>query len=249
MARESNSPGKVWSSPSDVPAAPPLRHHQRQPGLRGSQSFGAPPPKKAKAVPVPAPGLECPAVLRNAEAEETLLCGPDWPRWRWSWKPLRGAPSQVGGAATGELAEALKAQTAAIVEALASGRGGQSSITTVKTDVAWPTLTDDKSDARHVVAQLSTFLVAPVFWDVRKGSRIIVDEAMTTAAAAASAVIEEAGLGAAGRPGRGLCPGSGFTVGLLICPLAFGPKASQPPCPYVSWKYSADPTCGQRSYL
>ena len=42
-------------------------------------------------------------------------------------------------------------QTAAITEALASGRGGQSSITTVKTDVAWPTLTDDKSDARDVV--------------------------------------------------------------------------------------------------
>ena len=43
---------------------------------------------------------------------------------------------------------------------------------------------------------LSLALVAPVFWDVHKGSRIIVDEAMTTAAAAASAVIEEAGLGA-----------------------------------------------------
>ena len=42
----------------------------------------------------------------------------------------------------------MKAQTAAITEALASGRGGQSSITTVKTDVA---LTDDKSDARDVV--------------------------------------------------------------------------------------------------
>ena len=43
------------------------------------------------------------------------------------------------------------AQTAAITEALSSGRGGQSSITTVKTDVAWPTLTDDKSGARDVV--------------------------------------------------------------------------------------------------
>ena len=47
-----------------------------------------------------------------------------------------------------------------------------------------------------VVYILSLALVAPVFWDVHKGSRIIVDEAMTTAAAAASAVIEEAGLGA-----------------------------------------------------
>ena len=47
-----------------------------------------------------------------------------------------------------------------------------------------------------VVYIMSLALVAPVFWDVHKGSRIIVDEAMTTAAAAASAVIEEAGLGA-----------------------------------------------------
>ena len=45
-----------------------------------------------------------------------------------------------------------------------------------------------------VVYILSLALVAPVY--VHKGSRIIVDEAMTTAAAAASAVIEEAGLGA-----------------------------------------------------
>ena len=67
---------------------------------------------------------------------------------------LSGAPTvepSKSGAATGKLAEALKAQTAAITEALASGRGGQSSITTVKADVAWPTLTDDKSDARDVV--------------------------------------------------------------------------------------------------
>ena len=51
----------------------------------------------------------------------------------------------------GELAAALTAQTAAITEALSLSRGGQSSISTVKADVAWPTLTDDKSDARDVV--------------------------------------------------------------------------------------------------
>ena len=95
-----------------------------------------------------------------------------------------------------------------------------------------------------VVYILRLALVAPVFWDVHKGSRIIVDEAMTTAAAAASAVIEEAG-----RPGRGLRPGSGLAVGLLFCPLALGQEASQPPCPYVSWKHGAGPACGQRSYL
>ena len=92
-----------------------------------------------------------------------------------------------------------------------------------------------------VVYMLSLALVAPVFWDVHKGSRIIVDEAMTTAAAATSAVIE-AGLGAS----RAVQV-AGYA--LLICPLAFGQKASQPPCPYVSWKHNADPACGQRSYL
>ena len=103
-----------------------------------------------------------------------------------------------------------------------------------------------------VVYMLSLALVAPLFWDIHKTSRIIVDEAMTTAAAAASAVIEEAGLGASRAvqvASRGLCPGSGLAFGLLICPLAFGQKASQPPCPYVSWKHNADPARGQRSYL
>ena len=100
--RESNSPGKVWSSPSDVPAAlgasplaavasPPAP--ARTPRQAAVQSLGAPPPKKAKAVPVPHRASTWPAVLRNAEAEETLLCGPDWPRWRWSLRPSRGAPT------------------------------------------------------------------------------------------------------------------------------------------------------------
>ena len=78
--RESNSPGKVWSSPSDVPAAlgssrgPVLGRAAAQEGEGCSSSRTAP-------------------VLRNAGAEEILLCGPDWPRWRWSWKPLTGAPT------------------------------------------------------------------------------------------------------------------------------------------------------------
>ena len=82
--RESNSPGRVWSSPSDVPAAlgasplaavasPPAP--ARTPRQAAVQSLGAPPPKKVKAVPVPAPGLDL----------------PDWPRWRWSLRPSRGA--------------------------------------------------------------------------------------------------------------------------------------------------------------
>ena len=53
---------------------------------------------------------------------------------------------------------------------------------------------NDHSAAGSFRASLA--LLVPVFWDVHKTSRIIVDEAMTTGAAAASAVIEEAGLGA-----------------------------------------------------
>ena len=63
-------------------------------------------------------------------------------------RPSRGAPTAEPPSRRGCH---RRAQTAAITEALASGRGGQGSITTVKTDVAWPTLTDDKSDARDVV--------------------------------------------------------------------------------------------------
>ena len=64
--RESNSPG---SSPSNVPAAlgasplaavasPPAP--ARTPRQAAVQSLGAPPLKKAKTVPVPAPGLDLP---------------------------------------------------------------------------------------------------------------------------------------------------------------------------------------------
>ena len=65
----SNSPGKVWSSPSDVPAvlgASPLAAvasppaPARTPRPAAVQSLHAPPPKKAKAVSVPAAGLNLP---------------------------------------------------------------------------------------------------------------------------------------------------------------------------------------------
>ena len=61
-----------------------------------------------------------------------------------------GGGSQTGSQnPAGDFAAALAAQTEALKEASAQ-RGGQSS-TTVKTDLTWPTLTDDKSDARDVV--------------------------------------------------------------------------------------------------
>ena len=61
-----------------------------------------------------------------------------------------GGASVADGGQAADLAAALKEQTEALKEAL-SARGGQSSITTVKTDLVWPTLTDDKSDTKDVV--------------------------------------------------------------------------------------------------
>ena len=71
LGRESNSPGKVWSSPSEVPAAlgpsPPAAvvsppAPARTPRQAAVQSLGAPPPKKAEAVPTPALHLEMPDI-------------------------------------------------------------------------------------------------------------------------------------------------------------------------------------------
>ena len=65
---------------------------------------------------------------------------PGWLHLRWSLKLSSAA----------HLAAALKEQTEALKEAL-SARTGSNSITTVKTDLGWPTLTDDKSDTKDVV--------------------------------------------------------------------------------------------------
>ena len=61
-----------------------------------------------------------------------------------------GGASVAEGGQAADLAAALKGQTEALKEAL-SARGGSNSITTVKTDLVWPTLTDDKSDTKDVV--------------------------------------------------------------------------------------------------
>ena len=61
-----------------------------------------------------------------------------------------GGASVADGGQAADLAAALKEQTEALKEALSS-RGGANSITTVKTDLVWPTLTDDKSDTKDVV--------------------------------------------------------------------------------------------------
>ena len=61
-----------------------------------------------------------------------------------------GGASVADGGQAADLAAALKEQTEALKEAL-SARAGSNSITTVKTDLVWPTLTDDKSDTKDVV--------------------------------------------------------------------------------------------------
>ena len=58
----------------------------------------------------------------------------------------RGSDGSVAG---GDFAAALEAQTKVLQEALA-GKTGATSVTSVKTDVNWPTLTDDRSEARDV---------------------------------------------------------------------------------------------------
>ena len=106
--------------------------------------LGALAKEPAPAVPKDADGLgrgESPLRARLAALEmelEALKRGSD------------GGASVADGGQAADLAAALKEQTEALKEAL-SARGGQSSITTVKTDLVWPTLTDDKSDTKDVV--------------------------------------------------------------------------------------------------
>ncbi|CAE7297016.1 pol, partial [Symbiodinium sp. CCMP2456] len=63
-----------------------------------------------------------------------------------------GGASVAEGGQAADLAAALKEQTEALKEALSS-RSVSNSITTVKTDLVWPTLTDDKSDTKDVVEE------------------------------------------------------------------------------------------------
>ena len=104
----------------------------------------APLPRKAPAAPTGADGFargDSPLRARLAALEmelEALKRGSD------------GGASVAEGGQAADLAAALKEQTEALKEAR-SARGGSNSITTVKTDLVWPTLTDDKSDTKDVV--------------------------------------------------------------------------------------------------
>ena len=61
----------------------------------------------------------------------------------------RGSDAGSGGLAGEDLAAAIKQQTELLKDTLSS-RGNQSSATTVKADLVWPTLTDDRSDTGDV---------------------------------------------------------------------------------------------------
>ena len=62
----------------------------------------------------------------------------------------RGSDAGSGGLAGADLAAlSIKQQTDVLKDSLA-GRGNQSSVTAVKADLVWPTLTDDRSDTRDV---------------------------------------------------------------------------------------------------
>ena len=61
----------------------------------------------------------------------------------------RGLDAGSGGLACADLAAAVKQQIEVLKDTLSS-QGNQSSVTAVKADLVWPTLTDDRSDTRHV---------------------------------------------------------------------------------------------------
>ena len=61
----------------------------------------------------------------------------------------RGSDAGSGGLTGADLAAAIKQETEVLKDTL-SRRSNQSSVTAVKADLTWPTLTDDRSDARDV---------------------------------------------------------------------------------------------------
>ena len=131
--KQSASADKVWSSPSDVPAeavgaSPPVPPAPFSPPLAGSSADGLGRGDSPLRARLAAHEMELEALKRGSDGGASV--------------------ADVGQA--GDLAAALKEQTEALKEAL-SARTGSNSITTVKTDLVWPTLTDDKSDTKDVV--------------------------------------------------------------------------------------------------
>ena len=67
-----------------------------------------------------------------------------------------GSAALSSGAGRLELTEALKEQTEVLKKAF-SNKGPTSSITTVKTDLQWPTLSDDMTDVKDVAEFYESF--------------------------------------------------------------------------------------------
>ena len=125
--KPSASPVKLFSTPSDA-----------QPATRGPEGRG---PPEVPVVPSVKGATEEDRLRAKLAAAELELEG------------LRNekAESEMGSAAAPEhgLVAALEEQTKVLREAL-TGKGNATSITTVKADLQWPTLGDDRSDVRDV---------------------------------------------------------------------------------------------------
>ena len=125
--KESSKPDKLFSTPSaDGPTFSPMKRDAASlrelgdAGLARYATGGGDSPLRAK---VAALEMELEALKRGSDG------------------------SVAGGG--GDLTAALEAQTKVLQEALGS-KAGTTSVTSVKTDVNWPTLTDDRSEARDV---------------------------------------------------------------------------------------------------
>ena len=123
--KPSSSPSKLFSTPSD----------DRGPEVKGSRG----PAVAASAAGRGPDGLEDPSLRSKLAAMEIELEG----------LKREKAMSEAGSASPDGLAAALEEQTRVLKEALA-GRGKESTVTAVKTDLHWPTLGDDRSDFRDV---------------------------------------------------------------------------------------------------
>ena len=130
--KPSSSSEKLFSTPSDL-KEPPLMVAAGGPGQPG-RGFRAPDPQQGKVSEEDR--LRAKLAAMEMELEGLKHGKPD---------------SEVGSSnsPSRELAAALEEQTKVLKEALV-GKGSSTSVTTVKADLHWPTLSDERSDAKDV---------------------------------------------------------------------------------------------------
>ena len=132
--KESSHSDKLFSTPSaDAAAGSPTRAAFKSPTTRDAASLGE--VGRAGLARHASGGGDSPLRAKLAAHEMELEA------------LKRGSEGFAGG---GDVAAASEAQTKVLRETLAS-KSGMTSATSVKTDVNWPTLTDDRSEARDVV--------------------------------------------------------------------------------------------------